>query len=69
MHVDPDSIFQAALSLSESERFELATRLMATVPEDSITLSLDDENLEAELDRRSADQSEGIPWSTLRDEE
>jgi putative addiction module component (TIGR02574 family) len=68
MQSNANEIFQAALSLSEWERFELASRLMATVPEEKITLSLDDENLEAELNRRSADQSEGIPWSKLRDE-
>jgi putative addiction module component (TIGR02574 family) len=66
MQSDANEIFQAALGLSESERLALATRLMATVPEQSITLSLDDEDLEAELDRRFADQSGNIPWSELR---
>jgi hypothetical protein len=66
MHSDPNAIFQAALALTEEERLALATRLMATVPEQSITLSLDDEDLEAELDRRFADQTGSTPWSELR---
>jgi putative addiction module component (TIGR02574 family) len=68
MHSDPNAIFQAALALTEDERLELVSRLMATMPQQSDALSLEDEDLEAELDRRSADQSEGIPWSKLREE-
>jgi putative addiction module component (TIGR02574 family) len=68
MHSDPNAIFQAALALSETERLALVSRLMETMPQQSVTASLDDDDLQAEIERRFADQGGVIPWSQLRNE-
>ena len=68
MYSDPHAIFQAALALSETDRLVLVSRLMETMPQESVTASLDDDDLQAEVERRFADQSGSIPWSDLRDE-
>jgi hypothetical protein len=65
MQFTPDSILQAALSLPESDRLDLAIQLLDTVPPGA--LSADDPNLIAELDRRFNDGSPTIPWSEIRD--
>lgn len=63
-----DSIFEAAMTLSESERFVLASRLLETVSAEDFTPSLDDPPLVEELERRFADPEGSIPWSDLRAE-
>ena len=68
MQLTADSIFEAAAKLSESERLELVSRLMDTLPAEPDLLSLDDPNLIEELDRRAADDSGAIPWSELKNE-
>jgi len=68
MQLTPDSIFEAAVQLPESERLELATRLMDTLPANLELLSLDDPNLVEELDRRAADDAGAISWSQLKAE-
>jgi putative addiction module component (TIGR02574 family) len=68
MQLSSDSIFEAALQLPESERLELVTRLMDTLPPEPDLLSVDDPNLLAELDRRAADDSGSIPWAELKKE-
>ncbi|MEX2093404.1 MAG: hypothetical protein WD971_12040 [Pirellulales bacterium] len=68
MQLSADTIFQAAVQLSEGERMELVTRLMDTLPPEPELLSLDDPNLIEELDRRAADDSGAIPWSELKNE-
>jgi putative addiction module component (TIGR02574 family) len=65
MQLTPDMIFEAALHLPESERLDLAARLMDTVPPD--VMSIDDPEFLAELDRRFDDGSRTIPWSEIRD--
>jgi hypothetical protein len=65
MQLTPDNILQAALSLPESERLDLAARLLDTVPPGA--LSMDDPSFIAELDRRYNDGSPTIPWSEIRD--
>lgn len=65
MQLTPDSILQAALSLPESERLDLAAQLLDTVPPGA--LSMDDPDFIAELDRRFNDGSPTIPWSEIRD--
>ena len=69
MSVDPETVFHAALQLTEGERLDLAYRILDTVPEDAPGLSLDDPNLRQELDRRFADSEGSIPWSELRAKE
>ena len=61
-----DEILDAALQLSESDRLAIASRLMATLPEDFPGLHVDDPEFEAELNRRSGDTEGSIPWEELR---
>ena len=68
MQLTPDTILEAALSLPENDRLDLATRLLDSVPPGMDLLSLDDPNLIEELDRRAADDSGAIPWSDLKNE-
>ncbi|MSR58223.1 MAG: hypothetical protein EXS05_11170 [Planctomycetaceae bacterium] len=63
-----DEILDAALQLSESDRFAIANRLMETLPEELPGFSEDDPDFGAELDRRSGDTSDAIPWEQLREE-
>ena len=65
MQLTPESIYEAALTLPDAERLELATRLMDTVPPE--IMSIDDPEFIAELDRRFNDGSPTIPWSEIRD--
>jgi hypothetical protein len=65
MQMTPDMIFEAAMSLPEGERLELAVRLMDTVPPG--IMSEDDPGFLAELERRFNDDSPTIPWSEIRD--
>lgn len=68
MSSDAEAVFTAALSLNDSDRLELAARLLDSVVDDRAGLSLDDPELLAELRRRSADTTDAIPWSQLRSE-
>ena len=65
MQITPDSILEAALSLPEKERLDLAARLLDTIPPGMT--SIDDPELIAELDRRFNDGSPTVPWSDVRD--
>jgi hypothetical protein len=70
MQANTETILQAALQLSEDERYALVSRIIETLPEPDCEagLSLDDPDLLEELDRRFADESDTIPWSQLRRE-
>ena len=68
MQLTPNSIFEAALSLPEGDRLDLAHRLLDTLPPEPDLLSLDDPTLIEELDRRAADDSGSMPWSELKNE-
>jgi putative addiction module component (TIGR02574 family) len=68
MQAEFNEILRAALRLPESERLVLVDRLMSTLPEAPNGLSLDDERLLEELDRRDADREGAVPWEQLRDE-
>ncbi|MBN2295766.1 MAG: hypothetical protein JXM70_25260 [Pirellulales bacterium] len=68
MQIDPQSIFNAAMQLPEADRLTLVSRLMESLPPEGITVSLDDPELMAELDRRFAQSDEGIEWSQLKAE-
>ena len=63
-----DGLFDAAMNLPEADRISLIGRLLETMPERDIGLSLDDSNLFEELDSRFADPSGSIAWSDLRAE-
>ncbi len=68
MQLDFETIFEAAVKLPESERLNLVSRLMDTMPESVGGSSLDDPDLPAELRRRSADPDGAISWSKLQDQ-
>jgi hypothetical protein len=68
MQLPAETVFEAALGLSESERLVLVSRLLETISVEDSALALDDDALMRELDRRFADQSESIEWSKLRAE-
>ena len=65
------AIFEAALALPEAERALLVERLLESLPPELEALT--DDELGAELERRSADFERGtadaIPWSELMKEE
>ena len=68
MQLDSESIFNAALNLSEAERLALVSRLMETMPADTTGASLDDPQLVDEIERRFADDGHDVPWADLRSE-
>jgi putative addiction module component (TIGR02574 family) len=65
------SVFDAALALPEKDRAALAQLLLESLSEMQEDVS--DDELLAELERRSAEADRGaadaVPWSELRDEE
>jgi putative addiction module component (TIGR02574 family) len=61
-------IFESAMQLSEEERLSLVSRLLDTLPEHAVTVSLDDSDFLDELDRRFAQPEGAIPWAELRAE-
>ena len=68
MPVTREEVLNAALSLPESDRLAIAVRLMESFPDNQPGLA-DDDDLYAELQRRSANFDEGsIDWIDLRDE-
>jgi hypothetical protein len=69
MNLSADSIIEAAMLLPEDERATIALRLLETMPDEDVTLSIDDPTLVEELDRRFADGAKLIPWSELRAED
>ena len=62
------SILDAALALPESDRVLLVERLLETLPSEAEEVT--DDELFAELERRSADFDSGradpVPWSELQ---
>ena len=67
MHRDPDSILHDALKLSDAERLTLVNQLLESLPEESLAI-FEDQQFQAEMDRRSAEESEPIPWSQIRNQ-
>ncbi len=68
MPPDLQAILDAAMQLPEADRLALVARLMQSLPPEDDSLSLDDPDLAAELDRRFGQSDEGVPWSQLRAE-
>ena len=67
MQTSRDDILKAALGLPESDRLAIAVRLMDTLSDDQAGLA-DDDELAAELERRSGDLEGSIDWIDLRTE-
>jgi putative addiction module component (TIGR02574 family) len=68
MQTDFQAVLDAAMQLPEADRLALVSRLMQSLPPEDNSVSLDDPELAAELDRRFAQSDEGIPWSQLKAE-
>ncbi len=68
MQPTSDGVFDAAMQLTEDQRFQLVSRLLDILPGPPGLLALDDPNLIEELDRRAADDAGSIPWSELKNE-
>lgn len=62
-----NEVLEIALGLSETDRLAIAVRLMETLPDESCALP-DDDDLAAELERRSGDLEGSVEWADLRDE-
>jgi hypothetical protein len=69
MQLPSDAVLEAALGLPENERFALVSRLLETMPADDSAISLDDDSLVEELDRRFSDREGSIDWSVLQAEQ
>jgi putative addiction module component (TIGR02574 family) len=71
MTTQTQAVFDAALALPEAERALLAERLLESLSPEPDELT--DDELLAELERRSADFEHGtadaIPWSELKKED
>jgi hypothetical protein len=65
MQLTPNAIFAAAMAVPKSERLDLASRLLDTVPPNA--LSIDDPDFIEELDRRFNDGAPTVPWTEVRD--
>lgn len=68
MPADLQAVLDAAMQLPEADRLTLVSRLMESLPPEGLTLSLEDPELAAELDRRFAERDEGIAWPELKEE-
>ncbi|MGW8256629.1 MAG: hypothetical protein ACWGMZ_03995 [Thermoguttaceae bacterium] len=69
MQLPVETVFEAALGLPEGERLALVSRLLESMPVDDAAISLDDEAIGEELDRRFADRQGSIAWHELRAEQ
>ncbi|MCX7425151.1 MAG: hypothetical protein NTW96_05930 [Planctomycetia bacterium] len=69
MSLPVETVLAAAMELPEGERFALVARLLETMPADDSAITLDDDALVEELDRRLADREGSVPWSELRAEQ
>jgi hypothetical protein len=68
MQSNADAIFEAAIQLSETERLNLVSKLMETMPEKTWALSVDDPELICELDRRFSESEGAVAWPDLKAE-
>jgi putative addiction module component (TIGR02574 family) len=64
------TVFEAAMALSEDERWVLVERLMETLPPPPEAEEMTDEEFAAELNRRWAefqqDPSSAVPWEQVK---
>ena len=68
MPTDPQTILDAAMQLRDDDRMRLVSRLLESLPPEDISLSIEDPDLAAELDRRFADDEGAISWPDLKAE-
>jgi len=65
MSDDAETIAEAALRLSEEERFMIVSRLLSSMPPVPTLFDANDPEFVAELNRRSADLTGAVPWEEL----
>jgi hypothetical protein len=68
MELPVETIFEAALRLPENKRLALALRLLEITPAQDSGISLDEESLFEELERRFAEDDGSVDWHELRAE-
>lgn len=66
MSATREDVLKSAMELSEADRLLLAAELMDTVSDDLPGWSIDDPGLEAELERRVNDGSQGTSWENVQ---
>jgi hypothetical protein len=62
----PEAIIDAALLLPESDRIAIVSRLLESLPTEESIMSLEEDRLLDELDRRYADGTGVITWPQLK---
>ncbi len=60
-----EEILSAAMQLPEADRLSIAAQLLDTIPDDAPGLSMDDEGLLEELERRFNDKAGAVPFCEL----
>lgn len=63
-----EDVLKAAMDLPEQDRLVIAAELMGSVAEGLPGMSVNDPGFADELDRRSNDGAEGIPWDQVKSE-
>ena len=70
MTTQTQAVVDAALALSEADRFLVVERLLESLPAEQEAQDLDDDEFFAELEHRSeeyaSDPSVGIPWPEVK---
>lgn len=59
-------ILDSALQLPEADRLLVASRLLATLPDEVTADGMDEEEFTAELERRSGDWLGAVSWDDLK---
>jgi hypothetical protein len=68
MHTTIQAVLDTALQLSESDRMEIAHRLLDSLPDDYEGIAIDDPGFLEEMERRAKEPVSGIPWNELHAE-
>lgn len=63
-----DEVFNAALRLTEEDRWVLVSSLLDSLPNDPPMMDVDDANFHDELRGRSGDQARAVDWRNIHDE-
>lgn len=59
-------VLDSALQLPEADRLLIASRLLATLPDEITAAGMDEEEFTAELERRSGDWRGAVSWEELK---
>jgi len=64
MHTTIQSFVDAALQFSETDRLEIAHRLLDSLPDDFPGIAVADPGFLEEVERRAQEPMKGTPWRT-----